>query len=112
LPGIANAPASSVDKLDSPIDTSILEKVGRSTRSEGIALVRAQGLDADDDDDPALENIPTAGAPTGGYDDPHHQAWGWGSTCHRRSKNFADVNRSISDHTRNDLRIMSKPDVF
>jgi hypothetical protein len=38
LPIIANAPTFSVDDLDKPIDTPVIDKMGRSTRSEDIAL--------------------------------------------------------------------------
>jgi hypothetical protein len=43
--------------------TSVIDKLGRSTRSEDIALAQSQGLDVDDDNEPAPENIPGAGAP-------------------------------------------------
>jgi hypothetical protein len=75
-------------------------------------LVRAQGLDVDDDNDPAPENITVANAPTGGYDDPHNQGWGWGGTCHWRSQNFADVNPMIKGYSKKDLCILSKLDMF
>jgi hypothetical protein len=60
---IANAPTFSVNDLDKPIDTSVIDKMGRSTRSEDcIALAHSQGLDVDDANKPAPENIPEAGA--------------------------------------------------
>jgi hypothetical protein len=62
LPIIANAPTFSVDNLEKPIDTSVIDKMGRSTRGEDIALARSQGLDVDDDNNkPTPENIPAAG---------------------------------------------------
>jgi hypothetical protein len=36
--------------------------MGQSSRSEDIALARSQGLDVDDDNKPAPENIPAEGA--------------------------------------------------
>jgi hypothetical protein len=53
LPIIANAPTFSVDDINKPIDTSVIDKMGQSTRSEDIALARSQGLDVDDDNEPA-----------------------------------------------------------
>jgi len=46
--------------------------------AEDIALVRAQGLNVDDDNDPAPENIPTADAPIGNEDDGLFPGQSWG----------------------------------
>jgi hypothetical protein len=82
LPIYANAPNFSLEGLIKPIDTSILDKVGRSTRTADIALVRSQGLDVDDDNESAPENIPAAGAPIDCTTNLHGQQWGWDGTCH------------------------------
>jgi hypothetical protein len=56
--------------------------------TENIHAVRASGLDVDDDNDPAPENIPTT--------DPHgtnHNTttWGWNGFCYRRMANVEDT---------------------
>jgi hypothetical protein len=76
LPIIDNAPTFYVDDLDKSIDTSVIDKMGRSTRSEDIALARSQGLDVDDDNEPAPENIPAAGARVNSSTDLHGLEWG------------------------------------
>jgi hypothetical protein len=81
LPIIANAPTFSVNDIIKPIDTSVIDKMGRS-RSEDIALARSQGLDVDDDNKPAPENIPAAGARVDSTTNLHGQEWGWNGTCH------------------------------
>jgi hypothetical protein len=82
LPIIANAPTFSVNDIDKPIDASVIDKMSRSTRSEDIALARGQGLDVDDDNKPAPENIPAAGARIDNTTNLHGQEWGWAVTCH------------------------------
>jgi hypothetical protein len=112
LPIYANAPDFSLESLIKPIDTDVLDKVGRSTRTEDIALVRIQGLDVDDDNEPAPENIPAVGVPIDNTTNLHGQTWGWGGTCNRKTKNHIDVNPQIKDYTKNDLCATSKLDMF
>ena len=57
LPIIANA-QTTVGNLNKQVDTSVIDKMGRSTRSEDIALACSQRLDVDDDNGPSLENFP------------------------------------------------------
>jgi hypothetical protein len=73
LPIFTNAPTFSADDLFKPIDVSLLD-IGSSgsTRSEDIALARSQGLDVDDDNEPAPENIPPAGAPIDSTSNLHY----------------------------------------
>ena len=62
LPIFTNAATFAADDVCKPIDTSFIDKMGgSSTRSEDIALARSQGLDVDDDNEPAPENIPAEG---------------------------------------------------
>jgi hypothetical protein len=77
LPIIANAPKFHVDGLDKPIDTSVIDKMGRSTRSEDIALARSQGLDVDDDNKPAPENIPASSAALDSTTNLHGKLGDW-----------------------------------
>jgi hypothetical protein len=112
LPIIANAPTFSIGDLDKPIDTSVIDKMGRSTRSEDIALARSQGLDVDDDNEPAPENIPAAGARIDNTTNLHGQEWGWGGTCHRKTKHHLDVDPQILNYSRSDLCNQTKLDMF
>ena len=112
LPIIANAPTFSLEDLDKKIDTSVIEKMGRSTRSEDIALARSQGLDVDDDNEPAPENSPAAGARIDNTTNLYGQTWGWGGTCHRKAKNHHDVNPQILNYSRSDLCNLTKLDMF
>jgi hypothetical protein len=112
LPIIANAPTFAIGDLDKPIDTSVIDKMGRSTRSEDIALARSQGLDVDDDNEPAPENIPAAGARIDNTTNLHGQEWGWGGTCHRKTKHHLDVDPQILNYSRSDLCNQTKLDMF
>jgi hypothetical protein len=112
LPIIANAPTFSIGDLDKPIDTSVIDKMGRSTRSEDIALARSQGLDVDDDNEPAPENIPAAGARIDNTTNLHGQEWGWAGTCHRKSKHHTDIDPQILNYSRSDLCTQTKLDMF
>jgi hypothetical protein len=108
LPIIANAPTFSVDDLDKPIDTSVIDKMGRLTRSEDITLAHSQGLDVDDDIEAAPENVPAAGAPLDCTTNLHGQAWGWGGTCHRKTKHHTNVSPQILNHSRSNLCSQTK----
>ena len=54
---INNAPTFVADDVFKPINTSLPDMGGSGSRSEDIALARSQGLDVDDDNGPALENV-------------------------------------------------------
>jgi hypothetical protein len=112
LPAVANAPTFTLEDLNRPIDTSLLDKMGRTSRAEDIAMARAQGLDVDDDNDPAPENIPVRGAPAESDENPHGQEWGWGGTCHRKSQHHSDVNAQVVNHCKAELIGMTKLQMF
>ena len=57
-------------------------------QSDDIAFVRAQGLNVDDDNEPAPENIPVVGESTALVG----QTWGWNGADHR--KLFGAINHS------------------
>ena len=83
LPIIANA-QTTVGNLNKRIDTSVIDKMGWSTRSEDIALACSQRLDVDDDNGPSPENIPAAGALIDKTTNLHGQEWRWSGTCHQK----------------------------
>jgi hypothetical protein len=91
---------------------SVIDKMGRSTRSEDIALARSQGLDVDDDNETAPENIPAAGARIDNTTSLHGQEWGWAGTCHRKSKYPTDIDPQILNYSRSDLCTQTKLDMF
>ena len=55
---------------------------GSGSRSEDIALACSQGLDDDDDNEPAPENVLVEGLVIDTTSNLHGQTWGWGGTCH------------------------------
>jgi hypothetical protein len=57
-------------------------------------LAQSQGLDVDGDNEPAPGNFPAAGAPVDSTTNLHGQAWGWGGTCHRKTKHHTNVSPS------------------
>jgi hypothetical protein len=69
-------------------------------------------LDVDDDNEPAPENIPAAGAPIDCTTNLHGQQWGWDGTCHQKSKHHVDVSPQIKDFIKSDLCTTSKLDMF
>jgi hypothetical protein len=75
-------------------------------------LARSQGLDVDDDNGPAPENIPAAGARIDNTTNLHWQEWGWGGTCHRKTKHHTNVSSQILNHSRSDLCNQTKLDMF
>jgi hypothetical protein len=76
-------------------------------------LVRSQGLDVDDDNEPALENIPAGGARVDSTtNNLHGQEWGWNGTCHRKTKHHLDVSLQILNHSRSDLCNQTKLNMF
>ena len=56
---------------------------GHGTMDEAIRIVRAAGLDVDDDNEPAPENIPPATINNEQLNNPS-AAWGWSGFCERR----------------------------
>jgi hypothetical protein len=112
LPIFANAPTFSADDLTKPIDTSTLDRACESGQASDIALARSQGIDVDDDNDPAPENIPPNGVEVDTMTNKHGQVWGWGGTCHRKTQNHVDVCPQIKDLTKADLRTFTKLDMF
>ena len=61
--------------------------------TEDIANVRAMGLDVDDDNEPAPENIPAPNARV--YTHEHDQNWGWDGIDERRVHAQHDVGASL-----------------
>jgi hypothetical protein len=112
LPIFTNAPTFAADDVCKPIDTSFIDKMGQSSRTEDIALARSQGLDVDDDNEPAPENIPAEGVVIDSNANIHGQEWGWNGTCHRKSKHHSDVDSQIVNYTKNDLKALTKLDMF
>ena len=84
LPLFTNAPVISPDDLCKPINTSLLDMGGSGSRAEDIALAQSQGLDVDDDNEPAPENAPAEGVAIDTTSNLHGQTWGWGGTCHQK----------------------------
>jgi hypothetical protein len=101
------------DDVCNPIDTSLLDMGGSgSTRREDIASARSQGLDVDDDNEPAPENISALGSSIDSTSNLHGREWGWSGTCHRKSAHHVDVSPQIKDCTKNNLGNISKLDMF
>jgi hypothetical protein len=75
-------------------------------------LARSQGLDVDDDNEPAPENIPAVGTAIDSTANLHGQEWGLGGTCHQKSAHHVDVSPQIKDYTKNNLGVISKLDMF
>ena len=68
---LAPAPAARVNDIEPSV-------FGSGNRAEDIALVRNQGLEVDDDNDPAPENIPDLASPrTPNASLYNDQEWGW-----------------------------------
>ena len=77
LPLFTNAPNFSPDLLDMG---------GSGSRSEDIALACSQGLDVDDDNKPAPENVLAEGLVIDTTSNQYGgQTWGWGGTCHKKN---------------------------
>lgn len=80
-----------------PIDTAVF---AAGNVAEDIAFVRGQGLEVDDDNEPAPENIPTADAPApvdanaGLYEG---QKWGWEGIDQRRIHSDTDPSAKFKD---------------
>ena len=108
LPIIANG----LDYSKPPIDLNRLDKLGGSSLSEDIALARSQGIEVDDDNEPAPENIPPAGSVLDATTNKFGQTWGWNGTCNRKSNHHVDVSPQIKDHTISTLKQTSYLDMF
>lgn len=78
MPIINNAPAFAADDVCKPINTSLPGMDGSGSRSEDIALARSQGLEVDDYNEPAPENVPAEGVVIDTTSNLHGQTWGWG----------------------------------
>ena len=94
-------PAAEVVNENEVEGEAIHESVFQSGgHAEDIALVRAQGLDIDDDNMPAPENIPVEVVPndTLRIVDPEHteEGWGWSGIDHRKQLNISNVRAAIS----------------
>ena len=103
------------DKKRQPIDLSFLDldkEGGHQTRTEDIALARSQGIDVDDDNEPAPENIPPAGADINYQDNLYGQTWGWNGTCNRKSNHHSHEGAKIEGMSRADLKQTTKLDMF
>ena len=115
LPIIAYAQTTGgdADKQNKQVDTYVIDKMGQSTRSEDIALVRSQGLDVDDDNELTQENIPAAGgACIDNTTHLHGHEWGWSGTCHQKTNHHLDVDPQILNYSRSDLCNQTKLDIF
>ena len=72
----APAPAAAAEpQQNNDIETEVLRA---GNNAEDIALVRGQGLDVDDDNDPAPENVPTADGLSTNEDDGLYPGQSWG----------------------------------
>jgi hypothetical protein len=93
------AAAAAADKLHQdapePIDASVF---AAGNNAEDIALVLGQGLDVDDDNEPAPENFSQAGGPaktdTGLYPG---QSWGWDGLDPRQTSNIQHCQPSFNN---------------
>ena len=69
------------------------------SRAEDIAMVRAMGLDVDDDNVPAPENIPENATDRTGEEGNVELGWGWSGIDHRKQLNISNVRAKISGIT-------------
>jgi hypothetical protein len=85
----AAGPSEAPQDVPEPIDESVF---AATNTAEDIALVWGQGLDVDDDNEPAPENIPQEGDATAEEDTGLYlgQRWGWDSLDPRRTSNVQD----------------------
>ena len=69
-----------------------------SGQAEDVALIRSLGLDVDDDNMPAPENIPEQASTTGRRNDSSNveEGWGWNGIDHRKQINISNVRASIA----------------
>ena len=91
------------------IDDNVFRAGGHA---EDIALVRAQGLDVDDDNLPAPENIPIQ-TTSNTTDDSHQETgWGWTGIDHRKQLNITDVRANIAGITSDAMEHVSFVGMF
>lgn len=69
------------------------------SRAEDIAMVRAMGLDVDDDNVPAPENIPQNATDATGEEGNVELGWGWSGIDHRKQLNISNVRANIAGIT-------------
>ena len=90
---VAAAAAAGAPSADTRVEIDLGVFQARNN-AEDIANVRAQGLDVDDDNDPAPENIPEASAPPPIAPYPG-QTWGWSGVDNRYATGAANSRPSI-----------------
>ena len=84
----AAAAADAPQDVAEPIDQTVFEA---TNTAEDIAMVLNQGLDVDDDNAPAPENVPTTNGPTTDTDGLYDgQRWGWDGLDPRRTSGVQD----------------------
>lgn len=94
-PAAAAVAATEEPDEEEEIDQSVFFA---ANTTEDIALVQNQGLNVDDDNAPAPENIPTANAPAQANDGLYPgQSWGWDGTDPRRASYPTDRNPGFHD---------------
>ena len=88
-----------------PVDFDVTN-VGN--RFEDIALVRAQGLHVDDDNEPAPENVPTPNQ----MQVDNAGKWGWDGTCRRRLLGGVNTRATLNNISGVALSCLSHVQVF
>ena len=83
-------------------------EVGRATGAKDIQAVQAQGLDVDDDNNPAPENLPTA------EDDVVNivHEWGWDGFDRRRQEGFTNHEPQVNQFGQQALKQTSILSLF
>ena len=77
---------------------------------EDTDLVRAQGVSADDDNDPAPESAPQRDVP---QPSPLQElSWGWDGIDDRRSTSMPNVGAAFCEFTRKSLQNLSMASIF
>ncbi|KAL7502075.1 hypothetical protein ACHAXN_000162, partial [Cyclotella atomus] len=103
----AAGPSEAPQDVPEPIDESVF---AATNTAEDIALVWGQGLDVDDDNEPAPENIPQEGDATAEEDTGLYlgQRWGWDSLDPRRTSNTSvlnETNKAFADQRLNPITL-------
>jgi hypothetical protein len=75
---------------------------------EDVSLLLAEGFDVDDDNQPAPENIPTAGEMTTGM----QQRWGWNGICNRKAAGIQNPPAMMNNATESDIKSMTLLSMF
>ena len=104
------------DDAGDEISQNILQT---GNRSEDIMMVRAQGLDVDDDNEPLPENIPTtttndSNDASAANANPEHETvgWGWSGIDHRCQINTTNVRAAIAGITNDAMQHISYLGMF